>query len=172
MNFHSGIIMRPLVVIILEISASYLFCCSMEYDRRTRARYVMLPKQWLWDGCSQQQLELHDFDEWYQLQTCNHLSTTADYLKLLLNLFENMAHFTVILHFYRFPLIPFLRGNRARLTVLVHLLCWPSTCERVILRRYSGWYPVSTANYLNVRRLQLQLRLRLTAERTGRQCTT
>ena len=124
MNFHSGIVMRPLVVIILEISSSYLFCCSAEYDRRTRARSVMLPKQWLWGGCSQQQLELHDFDEWYQLQTCNHLSTTADYLKLLLNLFENMAHFTVILHFYRFPSIPFLRGSRARLTVLVHLARW------------------------------------------------
>ena len=138
MNFHSGIVMRPLVVIILEISSSYLFCCSAEYDRRTRAKSVMLPKQWLWDGCSQQQLELHDFDEWYQLQTCNHLCTTSDYLKLLLNLFENMAHFTVILHFYRFPLIPFLRGSRARLTVLVHWVRAPSATSTRALATCPG----------------------------------
>ena len=29
--------------------------------------------------------------------------------------------FTVSLHFYRFPLIPFLRGGRAQLAVLVHM---------------------------------------------------
>ena len=37
------------------------------------------------------------------------------------------AKFTVSLHFYRFPLIPFLRGSRAQLAVLVHLLQQPPT---------------------------------------------
>ena len=76
------------------------------------------------------QLELRNYER-YQLAT---ICTTAAYLKFYLNLFwiyfENFTHFTVILHLYQFPLIPFLRGSRAQITVLVHWPCSPGSHQQ------------------------------------------
>jgi hypothetical protein len=94
---------RPLVVIIPEISSTYLFRWSAEYERQSREISAMSATATRWwqpaTECTSSFATTRDIN--LQLATCNHLCHWRYNLKFYLNI----THFTVIPHLYRFSLI-------------------------------------------------------------------